>query len=48
MIEKNPDFFQTIVKEVQEKVQGGMDQANAMMLVMKKYESELKTMVGKN
>ncbi len=47
MIEKNPDFFNTIVKDVQEKVQGGMSQMDAMMKVMKENETELKGMLNK-
>lgn len=42
MMEKNPALFQTIAKEVEEKVKSGMDQTTAGMEVMKKYESELK------
>ncbi len=42
MIEKNPELFQTIAKEVEEKVKGGMNQTDASILVMKKYEQELK------
>lgn len=42
MIEKNPELFQTIAKEVEEKVKGGMNQTDASILVMKKYENELK------
>jgi len=42
MMEKNPELFKTIAKEVEEKVKGGMDQMQAGMEVMKKYESELK------
>jgi hypothetical protein len=42
LIEKNPDLFQKIGKEVQDKMNGGMDQMKASMEVMKKYESELK------
>lgn len=47
MIEKNPDFFQKIALEVQEKIKGGMDQASAMMAVMKEHQEELKAMMGK-
>jgi len=45
MIEKNPELFQTIAKEIEEKVKGGMSQMDAGMLVMKKYEQELKKLV---
>lgn len=42
MMEKNPELFKTIASEIQTKVKGGMDQMQASMEVMKKYESELK------
>jgi hypothetical protein len=42
MIEKNPDLFTKIAHDVQEKVKGGMGQQQAMMLVMKQNEGELK------
>ena len=42
MMEKNPELLKTIAKEIEEKVKGGMDQMQAGMEVMKKYESELK------
>jgi hypothetical protein len=42
MMEKNPDFFQKIATEVQEKVNGGKDQMAATMEVMQKYQNELK------
>ena len=42
MIEKNPELFKLIAKEIEEKTKGGMSQMDAAMQVMKKYESELK------
>lgn len=45
MIEKDPKLFETIAKEIKEKVDGGMDQNQAGMEVMKKYEEELKKLV---
>ncbi|OGI95679.1 hypothetical protein A2917_00620 [Candidatus Nomurabacteria bacterium RIFCSPLOWO2_01_FULL_42_17] len=42
MIEKNPELFKTIAKEIEEKVKGGMSQMDAGMQVMKKHEQELK------
>lgn len=45
MIEKNPELFKTIAKEIEEKVKGGMSQMDAGMEVMKKYEQELKKLV---
>ena len=47
MIEKNPDFFMKIAEEVQEKVKGGMPQQDAMMMVMKNHQDELKKVMGK-
>jgi hypothetical protein len=45
MMEKNPELFKTIAREVEEKVKSGMDQNSAGMAVMKKYEQELKKLV---
>jgi hypothetical protein len=45
MIEKNPELFKTIAKEIEERVRSGMSQTDAGMLVMKKYEEELKKLV---
>lgn len=42
MVEKNPELFQKIATEAQEKMKGGQDQMAATMEVMKKYEKELK------
>lgn len=42
MVEKNPELFQKIAAEVQEKMKGGMDQMGATMEVMKNYQEELK------
>jgi hypothetical protein len=45
MVEKNPELFQKIAMEAQEKMKGGKDQMTAMMEVMQKYQSELKDIV---
>jgi hypothetical protein len=45
MIEKNPDFFQKIGVEVQEKMKQGKDQMTATMEVMSKYQDDLKGML---
>lgn len=45
MIEKNPDFFQKIALEVQEKMKQGKDQMAATMEVMSKYQDDLKGML---
>jgi len=42
VVEKNPELFQKIGKEVQEKVKGGKDQMSATMEVMQKYQGDLK------
>lgn len=42
MVSKNPDLFKKIAAEVQEKIKGGMNQMEAGMEVMKKYEADLK------
>ncbi len=42
MIEKNPELFQKIGAEVQEKMNQGKDQMAASMEVMQKYQEELK------
>lgn len=47
MIEKNPDFFMKIAQEAQEKIKGGMSQQDAMMMVMKNHEKELREVMGK-
>lgn len=46
MIEKNPELFKIIAKEVEAKVKGGMSQMDAGMQVMKSHESELKKLAG--
>jgi hypothetical protein len=45
MIEKNPEFFQKIGVEVQEKIKQGKDQMSATMEVMSKYQDDLKGMM---
>jgi hypothetical protein len=45
MMEKNPELFATIAKEIEEKTKSGMGQEQASLLVMKKYEAELKKLV---
>lgn len=42
MIEKNPDLFMKIGKEIEEGMKSGRDQMTVTMEVMRKYESELK------
>ena len=45
MIEKNPDFFQKVAVEVQEKMKQGKDQMTATMEAMSKYQDQLKGML---
>ena len=45
MVEKNPDFFQKIAVEVQEKMKQGKDQMAATMEVIQKYQDDLKGMM---
>jgi len=45
MMEKNPELFKKIAEEMQEKIKSGMDQMQAGIIVMKKYEEELKKLV---
>ena len=40
-VEKDPQLFQTIALEVQEKVKNGQDQMAASMEVMQKYAKQL-------
>ncbi len=48
MVTKNPDFFQKIALEIQEKTNGGMDQMAATMAVMKNHQSELQGLMKKD
>lgn len=43
MIEKNPEFFTKVAKEVEVKVKGGKDQMQAVMEVMQNYRGELES-----
>ncbi len=45
MMEKDPELFKKIAEETQEKIKSGMDQMQAGMEVMKKYEAELRKLV---
>ena len=45
LVTDNPKLFEEIGKEVKEKTKGGMDQNMATMMVMKKYESELRKLM---
>ncbi|TSC70767.1 MAG: hypothetical protein CEO12_143 [Parcubacteria group bacterium Gr01-1014_46] len=45
MLEKNPQLFEKIGLEVQEEMKKGLDQMTATMNVVKKYESDLKSLM---
>jgi 2-oxo-4-hydroxy-4-carboxy--5-ureidoimidazoline (OHCU) decarboxylase len=45
MVEKNPDLFQKIAKEIEAEVKLGKDQMSATMMVTKKYQSELQKLM---
>ena len=47
LVQKNPELFQKVASEIQEKVRQGKDQMAATMEVVKKYENELKGAMGK-
>ena len=42
MVEKNPELFQKIAKEVQTEMKSGKNQMAATMEVMKRHQNELK------
>ena len=46
LVLKNPQLFEKIGKEVQEKVKGGMNQMEATKRVMDKYSKEIKEVMG--
>lgn len=46
LVLKNPELFQKIGNEIQEKIRGGMNQQTATMRVMEKYQKELKDIMG--
>jgi len=48
ILEKNPDFFMKIAKEIQEKTNQGMSQEEASVAVMTIHKDELQKMLGQN
>jgi hypothetical protein len=46
LVQNNPELFQKIALEVQEKMKQGKDQMGATMEVVKKYEDQLKNVMG--
>ena len=45
-IEKNPELFQNIALEIQEKMKQDKDQMAATMDIMQKYKDDLKSLMG--
>ncbi len=41
MVERNPDFFENLAKEIQEGIKSGRDQQQVMIEVMTKHKDEL-------
>lgn len=46
-IEKNPDFFMDIAKEIEAKMKEGKSQMDASIEVMKAHETKLREIMGK-
>ena len=46
VVEKNPAFFEQIVKEIQEKVSQGMDQQAASVKVLESHRAELTALMN--
>jgi len=44
-VQENPEFFEKIAKEIQEKTKQGKNQTAASMEVMRKYQSELQNII---
>ena len=45
LVSKNPDFFMTIAKEIQERMKQGKEQMAAAMEVMREHQEELKKLI---
>lgn len=48
MIERNPEFFENLAKELQEGLKSGKDQQTVMVEVMTKHRAELAKLMGGN
>jgi hypothetical protein len=46
LVEKNPDLFQTIAKEVEHEMKNGKDQMAATMAVMQRHQTELQALMA--
>lgn len=47
-VQENPELFEKIAKEIQEKTKQGKNQTAASMEVMRKYQSELQQAMVQN
>ncbi len=47
LVEKNPDFFENLAKELQEGLKTGKDQQTVMMEIMTKHKDELAKIIKK-
>ncbi len=47
LFEKNPNLFKKIGEEIEAKTKAGQDKMMASVMVMKKYERELRAAAGK-
>ena len=47
LIEKNPELFKKIGEEIEAKTKAGADKMMASLMVMKKYERELRAAAGR-
>lgn len=45
LVEKNPDFFTSLAKKIEERVQKGEGQESAAFAVMHEYQSEIQQMM---
>ncbi len=47
LVERNPDFFENLAKELQEGMKSGKDQQTVMMELMNKHKDELQNIMKK-
>lgn len=47
LVERNPDFFENLAKELQEGLKTGKDQQTVMMEIMAKHKDELAKIIKK-
>lgn len=47
MVERNPDFFENLAKELQEGLKEGKDQQTVAMEIMQKHKDQLAKMLKK-